>query len=84
MKTKMDKQAESRENPVLITPATAAAEEEMKRRLDSLATKEEGVHEDAVQKRSPTIVKMSSAEFYKEAGECQKRLRLRKKLGIKG
>jgi len=77
------KKAESQENPVLITPATAAAEEALKRRLDSLATKEEGVHEDAVQKRSPTIVKMSSAEFYKQAGECALRIRRRKKLEIK-
>jgi hypothetical protein len=79
----MLKNAESRENPVLLTPTTAAADEEMKRRLDTLARKEEGVHEDALQKRSPTIVKMSSAEWYKEAGECMKRLQRRKNLGIK-
>lgn len=79
----MKKTSESRENPQLITPTTTAADEEMKRRLDGLARKEEGVHEDAVQKRSPTIVKLSSSEWYKEAGACMKRIQRRRKLGIK-
>jgi hypothetical protein len=49
-------------------------EEKIKKQIDESAKEPEGAHEDARVEREPTITKMSSSQFYAEAGQALRNL----------